>query len=157
DDLIAEVQSQVRSLARQRKRAERHAEIMARRFTVEIALAQRETTAWSEELAQLEVRVAELRESVPSLEEGILVAEGARDAAHGARSAAEAQRAELSRLVMGQRDSVQQLRSEMAVGEERQRSSLVQRQRAETEASESEAYRERLTADRALAATERTE
>ena len=32
DDLINEVQTQVRSLARQRKRAERHAEIMSRRF-----------------------------------------------------------------------------------------------------------------------------
>ena len=39
DDVIGEVQSQVRSLARQRKRAERHAELRARRFTVEIALA----------------------------------------------------------------------------------------------------------------------
>ena len=37
DDLISEVQTQVRSLARQRKRAERHAELTARRFTIEIA------------------------------------------------------------------------------------------------------------------------
>jgi DNA-binding CsgD family transcriptional regulator len=42
DDLINEVASQVRSLARQRKRAERHAEIMTRRFTVELSLAARE-------------------------------------------------------------------------------------------------------------------
>src|ERR671938_1558462 len=42
DDLITEVQSQVRSLARQRKRAERHAELMARRFTLEVAHAARE-------------------------------------------------------------------------------------------------------------------
>ena len=41
DDLIGEVQSQVRSLARQRRRAERHAELMARRFDVEITLAAR--------------------------------------------------------------------------------------------------------------------
>src|ERR671938_1949565 len=41
DDLISEVQSQVRSLARQRKRAERHAELTQRRFTIEIALAAR--------------------------------------------------------------------------------------------------------------------
>src|SRR5947208_6458737 len=39
DDLISEVQSQVRCLARRRKRAERHGELTARRFTGEIALA----------------------------------------------------------------------------------------------------------------------
>src|SRR5688572_4143434 len=50
DDLIGEVQSQVRSLARQRKRAERSAELMGRRFTLEIALAAREMAAWSDEL-----------------------------------------------------------------------------------------------------------
>ena len=50
DDLINEVSSQVRSLARQRKRAERHAEIMTRRFTVELSLAAREMEAWREEL-----------------------------------------------------------------------------------------------------------
>src|ERR687894_1915886 len=65
DDLISEVQSQVRSLARQRKRAERHAEITSRRFNVELTLAAREMEAWREELARLEVRVAELREQLP--------------------------------------------------------------------------------------------
>src|SRR4051812_15361056 len=115
DDLIAEGQSQVRSLARQRKRAERYTEIMARRFTVEIALAKRETQAWSEELTLLDQRVVELRESVPVMEEAMLAAEGARDDAHGSRTGAEAQRAELSRLVTSQRDNVQQIRSEMAV------------------------------------------
>jgi len=48
DDLIGEVQSQVRSLARQRKRAERHAELMGRRFSVELTLAEREMRAWHE-------------------------------------------------------------------------------------------------------------
>ncbi|MEP6989428.1 MAG: AAA family ATPase, partial [bacterium] len=41
DDLINEVSSQVRSLSRQRRRAERHGEIMVRRFTVELSLAAR--------------------------------------------------------------------------------------------------------------------
>src|SRR5881409_1658561 len=85
DDLVNEVQSQVRSLSRQRKRAERYSELMARRFTVEISLARREMQAWSEELRRLEVRVAELRGSVPHLEEGVAAAEQARDAAHGNR------------------------------------------------------------------------
>ena len=52
DDLISEVQSQVRSLARQRKKAERHGELMARRFVAEITLVSREMDSWQTELAQ---------------------------------------------------------------------------------------------------------
>src|SRR5919107_1109641 len=79
DDLIGEVQSQVRSLARQRKRAERSAELTARRFTVEIALAARDMAAWREELVRLEGRVAALREELPAVEEELRAAEAARD------------------------------------------------------------------------------
>ncbi len=110
DDLINEVASQVRSLARQRKRAERHSEIMTRRFTVELSLAARETEAWREELAQLETRLADLRGQLPAAETTALESEGARDRAHGARAAAEAQRNELSRLVSAQREQVQRIR-----------------------------------------------
>src|SRR5262247_4752085 len=42
DDLISEVQTQVRSLSRQRRRSERFVELRDRRYTVEIALAARE-------------------------------------------------------------------------------------------------------------------
>src|SRR4029450_4301059 len=45
DDLVNEVQSQVRSLARQRKRSERHTELTRRRFSVELTLASREMEA----------------------------------------------------------------------------------------------------------------
>lgn len=66
DDLITEVQSQVRSLARQRKRAERHSELMARRYRLDVALAAREMEAWAGELARLEQRVSQLRAEVPA-------------------------------------------------------------------------------------------
>jgi chromosome segregation protein len=156
DDLIAEVQSQVRSLSRQRKRAERYSEITARRFTVEIALAAREMSSWRDELGRLEARVAELRAEIPRSEETVASHEQARDAAHDARAAAEAQRAELSRLVAAQREQVQQIRAEMAVAEERQRNALVRRQRAEAEASQGAALREQLGMDRADATEERS-
>src|SRR5207253_9333883 len=87
DDLIAEVQSQVRSLSRQRKRAERYSELTTRRYTVEIALASREMATWRDELARLELRVAELREQVPTSEEDVQRHEIERDAAHDARAA----------------------------------------------------------------------
>ena len=157
DDLIGEVQSQVRSLARQRKRAERHSELMARRFTIEIALAKREMEAWHDELARLGDRVRELRESAPRAEEAVRAAEQARDAAHGTRAAAEAQRTELLRLVSSQREQVSQIRAEMAVAEERQRNALARRQRAELEATEGEAYGSRVSTDRDQAASERSQ
>jgi len=155
DDLINEVSSQVRSLARQRKRAERHAEIMTRRFTVDLSLAAREMEAWREELARLEVRLAELREQLPAAEAAALDSEGARDQAHGARAAAEAQRNELSRLVSVQREQVQRIRGEMAVAEERQRNATARRQRAEAEATAGEQSGVQIAEERARAAQER--
>jgi chromosome segregation protein len=155
DDLVNEVQSQVRSLSRQRKRAERYSELMARRFIVEIGLARKEMHSWAEELRRLDARVAELRAQVPALEEAVIAAEQARDGAHGNRAAAEASRNELARLVASQRDSVQAIRSEMAVAEERQRNTLARRQRAENEATEGEAIGTRIASDREQAATDR--
>ena len=157
DDLIGEVQSQVRSLARQRKRAERHAELMRRRFSVELTLASREMHAWHEELGTLEGRVAELRDLVPTAEADVSEHEVARDVAHSARAAAEAQRAELARLAGAQRESAQRLRGEIAVAEERQRNALLRRQRAEEEQREGEALGERVQADRERAVAERVQ
>ena len=157
DDLIGEVQSQVRSLARQRKRAERQSELMARRFSVELTLASREMRAWHEELQMLEGRVAELRGLVPTADADVSEHEVARDVAHSARAAAEAQRAELARLAGAQRESVQRLRGEIAVAEERQRNALMRRQRAEEEQREGEALGERVHADRERAAADRAQ
>ena len=96
DDLINEVQSQVRSLARQRKRAERYTELMTRRFTIEIAHAAREMAAWRDELSALQERLVTLREGTPGTRDRVADAETERDTAHSARTAAEATRAELS-------------------------------------------------------------
>jgi chromosome segregation protein len=154
DDLINEVASQVRSLARQRKRAERYSELMARRFVVELSIAGRSMQAWREELARLEVRVAELREQQPLVEAGTLEAEAAREQAHGARGAAEAQRNELSRLVSAQREQAQRIRGEMAVAQERQRNASARRQRAEAEATAGEETGTRIASERAASAAE---
>jgi chromosome segregation protein len=155
DDLINEVSSQVRSLSRQRKRAERFTEITTRRFDVELTLAARSMEAWHEELTRLEGRVAELRELIPAAETAMIDAEQARDMAHGARAGAEAERNELSRLVSTQRDQVQRIRSEMAVAEERQRNATTRRQRAESEATAGEETGAQIAAEREAASVER--
>ena len=155
DDLIAEVQTQVRSLARQRKRAERYAELNERRFQLEIAVTAREMAAWHDELARLESRIAELRETVPASEARVRDAEDAREQRHGARAATEGQRGELARLVGTQRQQTLELRGEIAVAEERQRNAGARRQRAEEERRESEAHGVRLATERAEATAAR--
>jgi chromosome segregation protein len=154
DDLISEVQSQVRSLARQRKRAERHSELMTRRFTLEVAHASREMDAWRGELTRLEERVTLLRTEAPAEEERLRVAEAERDSALGERTAAEARRTELARLVANQRESTQQLRGEIAVAEERLRNATSRRDRAEEERREGDAVAGRVSSELERASTE---
>ncbi|HKR09045.1 MAG TPA: AAA family ATPase, partial [Gemmatimonadaceae bacterium] len=154
DDLITEVQSQVRSLARQRKRAERHAELMARRFTLEVAHAAREMSAWRDELSQLEQRVTLLRTEVPSEDERLRGAEATRDSALGERTSAEARRNELARLVSDERERTQQLRGEIAVAEERLRNATSRRERAEEERREGDAIAGRVSTELERAAAE---
>jgi chromosome segregation protein len=157
DDLISEVQSQVRSLARQRKRAERHSEIAERRFTVEIALAAREMAAWKDELAGLESRLAELRAQSPAAQQAVLDAEAERDRAYGLRGATEGQRSELARLVTDARQSTSELQAHIAVAEERQSNTLARRERAELERRAGGEAAARLAADRDRAVAERAE
>ena len=156
DDLISEVSSQVRSLARQRKRAERFTEITARRFIVELSLAARSMDAWREELARLEHRVTELREQLPLAEAGTMHAELTRETAHGARAATEAQRNELSRLVSVQREQALRIRGEMAVAQERQRNTSARRQRAAAEATAGEQTGRQIAEEREAASGERS-
>ncbi|MHB1068989.1 MAG: AAA family ATPase, partial [Gemmatimonadaceae bacterium] len=94
DDLINEVGSQVRSLARQRKKAERHTEVMKRRRSVELTLAEREMASWMDELTRLDEELLGLRERAPEGEHRVRSAEQARDAAHAARAAADMGRQE---------------------------------------------------------------
>jgi chromosome segregation protein len=154
-DLLNEKESHVRSLARQRKRAERHAELTDRRFSVEITLASREMVAWSVELDDLRDRLAALRETAPMEHERVFAAEGARDSAHAARATAEGGRSELVRLVTEQRDRAQQLRGEIAVAEERRRNAAAHRERAEEERRERGDTAQRVESELADAAESR--
>ncbi|CAN5732620.1 chromosome segregation protein SMC [soil metagenome] len=61
-DLVAEVESKVRSLARQRRRAQRHQELQDRRLELEIALARSELATLEKALAESAERLARLAE-----------------------------------------------------------------------------------------------
>ncbi len=154
DDLVNEVTSQVRSLARQRKRAERHGEITTRRFAVDLTLASREMAAWKDELGQLDTRLEELRAGAPDSAQQVLEAERGRDTAHAARAAAEARRHERDKVVSDAREALLTLQGEIAVAEERHRNALARRTRAEQERSEGAALGERVVAEYASAREE---
>jgi len=155
DDLVAEVQTQVRSLARQRRRAERHSELMARRFAVDVTLAMRELETAHLEIAGLDRGAAELRRRTPESEAAAVTAEGQRDSAHRDRAAAESLRNELGRLVAAQHQHLSALQGELAVAEERQRNALARRQRAEDERRVGEVAGSRVLAEHDAAAVER--
>jgi len=156
-DLLNEKESHVRSLARQRKRAERHAELMARRFSVDVTLAAREMVAWSVELDELRDRLEALREGVPAEHERVFTSECARDAAHATRATAEGRRSEIARLVGEQRERAQQLRGEIAVAEERRRNAAAHRERAEEERRERGDTAQRVEMELADTATARAQ
>lgn len=144
DDLINEVGSQVRSLARQRKKAERHTEVMKRRRSVELTLAEREMASWMDELTRLDEELRGLRERAPEGEYRVRSAEQARDAAHAARAAADIGRQERTRVATQLRESQQLLQREVAVAEERHQNAIQRRERAEQERSEGAAFGDRL-------------
>jgi chromosome segregation protein len=65
DDLISEVDSKVRSLSRQRRRAERYQEMRDRRLVVEVTVAVREIELLKHSLTDAQGRLAELTDLEP--------------------------------------------------------------------------------------------
>ncbi len=144
DDLTSEVQTQVRSLLRQRRRAERHAEIITRRFAVELTLAAQEMASWQEELAGLESKLVTLRTSLPAAQQAVRDSEVARDTSHAARAAAETARHERATVAAHARQAVLELQQQLAVAEERHRNALTRRERAAQELAEGAAFGDRV-------------
>jgi chromosome segregation protein len=157
DDLLSEVQTHVRSLARQRRKAERHAELTTRRLAVEVALATHDLSSADTELRSLADRLTELKTEIPTAHSAVANAERQRESAATARSAAESRRAELARHVADQRRTVAELQGEVAVAEERQRNAVSRRQRAEDERQEGVAIGDRVGHEREMADAERRE
>ena len=69
EDLIAEVQSQLRSLARQKGKAERHVKLMEEKFAVQLTLARRQLERLAERAAGVEARHGELATLLPAARE----------------------------------------------------------------------------------------
>jgi chromosome segregation protein len=130
EDLIAEVQSQIRSLARQRGKAERHAKLSEEKFLVHLTLARRHLDRLAEEAAGMEIRYASLAKLLPIGRQRLMESESGRDARTRDRAAAEAQRTELTIRLAALRVEIGKLDGDLALAAERLANASSRRLRA---------------------------
>ena len=167
EDLIAEVQTQVRSLARQRGRAERYGKMIEERFGVAMTLVRREIEDFDLSLGSLGVRARELAEQLPAARKRLEDAEHQREARVQSRHTAEARRTEVERRLGDAKLEVGRLESDLALAAERlgnagqrRQTAADERVQAERRAAQAErehgaAAAERAAAERDLAAVQR--
>ncbi|MGH7498124.1 MAG: chromosome segregation SMC family protein, partial [Gemmatimonadales bacterium] len=155
DDLIAEVQSQIRSLARQRGRAERHSKLSEERFAVQITLARRLLDRIGDEMREMETRFAELSDLLPATRQHLIDAERRREDMGRARAAAESSRAEIARRLAAVRMEIGRLDGELALAAERLSNAGARRHRAQEERSQMELRSQQASGEREAAAADR--
>src|SRR5260370_6423845 len=97
DDLISEVQTQVRSLARQRGRAERYGKMIEERFGIALTLVRRELEDFDLALGRLGQRTAELAATLPPHPAKLADPDRAREVQVQTRHTAEARRTDVER------------------------------------------------------------
>src|SRR6476659_7990442 len=155
EDLIAEVQSQIRSLARQRGKAERHARLTEEKFAVQVTLARRLLERLSEEAAGMETRYGELSRLLPAARQRLSDGEHQREEAARTRAAAELQRTEIERRLGGVRVELGRIDGDLALAAERLANAGVRRQRAQEERTQMEIRAQVASNERDAAAADR--
>jgi chromosome segregation protein len=158
EDLISEVQTQVRSLARQRGRAERYGKMIEERFGIALTLVRRELEDFDLSLGSLGVRARELAEALPAARTRLSDAERQREARVQARHTAEARRTEVERRLADAKLEVGRLESDLALAAERlsnagqrRQTAAEERVQAERRAAQAEREHEAAAAERAAA------
>src|SRR3989442_222875 len=152
EDLIAEVQTQVRSLARQRGRAERYSKMIEERFGIAITLVRRELEDLDLALGALGVKSAALARAVPAARERLAEAERDRDARGQGRQHAEDRRSAVVRRLA---DATLEVDRVQAAGERAARESGAQVTAAQARALAERAASEARNAAQAAQALER--
>ncbi len=155
EQVVAEVETRVRSLARQRRRTERHEELLARRYQLVAALARLEVAAGDDARRLVDERRAALAVELPAARTGEGERERARQADLETRAGAEARRAEVERRVGEVRLAVSGLEGDLALASERSANATARRERAHAERADAQMATVRVTREREAAATER--
>lgn len=154
EDLIAEVQSQLRSLARQKGKAERHARLMEEKFAVQLTLARQQLTQLGETMLSSERRHGELELELPATRESVGQLETGRDEAARARALAESQRTEIARQLGDVRVELGKLDGDLALAAERLANAAARKLRASEERGQMEARRQQAIRDQQAAEAE---
>ena len=157
EDLIAEVQSQIRSLARQRGKAERHVKLTEEKFAVQITLARRLLDRLAEQAAGMEARYAELADVLPAARARLGDREREREGAAAARAAAEIERTELARQLGAVRVELGRLEGDLALAAERLANAGTRRLRAAEERALMEARAAQASLEEGAAAAEQAD
>ncbi|HZN96546.1 MAG TPA: AAA family ATPase, partial [Gemmatimonadales bacterium] len=152
EDLIAEVQSQIRSLARQRGKAERHAKLQEEKFLVQVTLARRHLDRLATEAAGMEARYGQLTELVPALRQRLAQRETRRDEWSRARSASEGRRTELTHRLAALQVEIGRLDGDLALAAERLGNASSRRLRAAEERAQMEQRAAQAALEQAAAA-----
>ena len=156
EDLIAEVQTQVRSLARQRGRAERYGKMIEERFGIAMTLVRRELEDFDLSLGTLGVRARELAEQLPAARVRLDDAQQQREARVQARHTAEARRTEVERRLGDAKLEVGRLESDLALAAERLSNAAQRRQSAADERVQAERRAAQAKREHEAAGAERT-
>ena len=156
EDLLAEVQSQIRSLARQKGKAERSAKLTEEKFAVQLTLARRHLDQLADRTAGLEARFDELSRLLPTERDAMAGADARREEASRARTAAEAQRTEITRRLGAVRVELEKLDGDLALTAERLGTATARRLKAQEERTQIELRATLAGAERNAAAADRT-
>ena len=130
EDLIAEVQSQIRSLARQKGKAERHTKLMEEKFAVQLTLARRQLEAMEARLAHHGTRREALATELPDARDALAGQEQAREHAARGRASIEAERTEIVRRLGTVRVELGRLDGDLALAGERLANATTRKLRA---------------------------
>jgi chromosome segregation protein len=155
EDLISEVQSQIRSLARQKGKAERHTKLTEEKFAVQLTLARRQLEVIEERLAHHATRREALSTELPEARETLVTREHAREEAARTRASVEAERTEIVRRLGTVRVELGRLDGDLALAAERLANAATRKLRAGDERNALEARIVAAGREREAAAEER--
>ncbi len=155
EDVISEVQTQVRSLARQRGKAERHTEFTKERFAIVMTLARADLATFDREDGELKKRNETLRTDLPQKRESLGNIGRTREQLIQERATAEARRSGLERQLGDTRLTLQRLESDLSLSAERLERQTERKQRATQEREDIQTRAERAAQELEAAQHER--
>ena len=154
EDLLAEVQSQIRSLARQKGKTERHAALNEEKFSVTLTLARRRLDQLAQDAVDFERRHTELTALLPASREHLALADAVREDTTQKRNAAERHRAVVAEDLGEVRVALGKVEGDLAVAAERLANAADRRRRAAEERGDLELRIQQATRERQVAGEE---